>query len=120
MYANRTEANKAMVFRALAAEMHKLVETAGTTPYEKLARVHALLIYQVIRLFDGDVGLRAEGERDLERLGGWVGDLGGLGGDLRGDGEGRREVQVPESWEVRFSFLVSRLVLNLRGGFVII
>ena len=94
-----------MVFRALAGEMDKLVGMGAmaTTPYEKLARVQVLLLYQMIRLFDGDVGLRVEGERDLGRLEGWVGELRGVGDNLGGGGGRGREVLIPESWEVSFS-----------------
>lgn len=94
MYTNRTESNKGMVFRALQQDVDKLVAGTGneivTTPYEKLARVHALFMYQIIRLFDGDVALRAQGERDMELLERWVGELSRVGDNL---GSGSRSDQ---------------------------
>jgi hypothetical protein len=39
-----------------------------TTPLETLARAHALLLYQIIRFFDGDISLRAGAERGMRAL----------------------------------------------------
>ncbi|KAM7193738.1 hypothetical protein V8F33_007672 [Rhypophila sp. PSN 637] len=131
MYTNRTEANQGMVLRALQQDVDKLVGgvNIAITPLEKLARVHALFLYQVIRLFDGDVALRAGAEKDLPVLEAWMEDLGrvrdnlgdGAGGSLGeemetedgdevGDGAATvsgsvkrlgclRDLPVPDSWE---------------------
>ncbi|KAK7757042.1 hypothetical protein SLS62_001058 [Diatrype stigma] len=40
-----------------------------------LARVHALFVYEFIRLFDGSVRLRASAERQLPTLRRWVGQM---------------------------------------------
>ncbi|KAM0492741.1 hypothetical protein ACHAP6_000894 [Verticillium nonalfalfae] len=50
-------------------------ETADLTPLDKLARTQALLIYQQIRIFDGDIGLREQAERDIGTLEAWLEDL---------------------------------------------
>ncbi|RYP50608.1 hypothetical protein DL768_003890 [Monosporascus sp. mg162] len=79
LYANRTQANTAMVMLALHSSVRELIDAeAGrivATPVEKLARTQALFLYQIIRLLDGDVILRAQGERDIPLLQTWLGDL---------------------------------------------
>ncbi|KAK5316239.1 hypothetical protein LTR70_006407 [Exophiala xenobiotica] len=79
LYANRTQANTAIVMRALHRNVRELVSAeisrAVATPVEKLARTQALFLYQVIRLLDGDIILRAQGERDIPLLQTWLGDL---------------------------------------------
>ncbi|KAK0704585.1 hypothetical protein B0H67DRAFT_557360 [Lasiosphaeris hirsuta] len=100
LYANRTPANAAMVMRALHASAAELVDAeAGrstATPVEKLARVHALFLYQVIRLFDGDIHLRAQGEKDLPLLRAWLDELCRVRDNL-GDAAGRG--LPPREWE---------------------
>ncbi|GIJ83134.1 hypothetical protein Asppvi_001653 [Aspergillus pseudoviridinutans] len=48
---------------------------AANTVYEKLANTQALWMYQVLRVFDGDIGLRAQAERDMTILEAWLLDL---------------------------------------------
>ncbi|KAM7209602.1 hypothetical protein V8F20_000005 [Naviculisporaceae sp. PSN 640] len=96
MYTNRTEASMGMVLRALQQDLDKLLAANSsseivTTPYEKLARVHALFMYQVIRLFDGDVALRAQGERDMQILERWVLELCRIGDNLGGHDRDRED-----------------------------
>ncbi|KAE8376382.1 hypothetical protein BDV26DRAFT_294130 [Aspergillus bertholletiae] len=43
--------------------------------YEKLASTQALWMYQVVRVFDGDIGLRAQAERDMATLESWLLEL---------------------------------------------
>ncbi|CRK26914.1 hypothetical protein BN1708_000700 [Verticillium longisporum] len=97
-YANRTDANKAWAFRLLCEAADELVGRPGRsqpkdegapqvpqlemtvpaqflTPMDKLARTQALLIYQQIRMFDGDISLRAQAEHDMGVLEDWLGDL---------------------------------------------
>lgn len=48
--------NSGMVFRFIDHRAKELRESPeAVMPAEILARVHALLLYQIIRLFDGDV-----------------------------------------------------------------
>jgi hypothetical protein len=108
LYANRTEANTAMVMRVLHSSVRELVDTeAGrvvATPAEKLARAQTLFLYQIIRLFDGDVILRAQGEKDMPLLQTWLGDLcrmRGHLGDLAEFENGVVRKQPPKiEWEV--------------------
>ncbi|OAA64892.1 C6 zinc finger domain protein [Cordyceps fumosorosea ARSEF 2679] len=79
-YAHRSSDNRAWVMQVLAdtaAEVHAEGEKAGaaTSPQDKLALVQALLILDSIRIFDGDVGLRAAAEREAHVLAAWIGEL---------------------------------------------
>ncbi|KAK3339943.1 hypothetical protein B0T25DRAFT_560951 [Lasiosphaeria hispida] len=107
LYANRTPQNTSMVMRALHGSVGELVEAesgrSAATPVEKLARAQALFVYQVIRLFDGDVGLRAQGEKDIALLKTWLDELCKIRenlGDLAQleDCAARRQ-QPPKEWE---------------------
>jgi hypothetical protein len=109
LYTNRTPTNMAMVMRALQRNVMELVgsETRHATvmPVEKLARTQALFLYLVIRLFDGDITLRAEGEKDIQLLQTWLNDLCKVRrnfGDLAGSGDSATNVQPPKEWEVSF------------------
>ncbi|KAK3390050.1 hypothetical protein B0H63DRAFT_464706 [Podospora didyma] len=122
LYTSRTPANTAMVMQAIYTSVRELVDggqsdeaasghhnkfLAGptVTPVEKLARVQALFLYQAIRLFDGDVGLRAQAEKDMALLQTWVGELCDLRenlGDLARSGEdisAALRAQPPKDWE---------------------
>ena len=79
LYANRTQANTPMVMRALHGSVRELLDAESgrvvATPVEKLARTQSLFLYQIIRLLDGDVTLRAQGEKDMPLLQRWLGEL---------------------------------------------
>ncbi|KAJ3577958.1 hypothetical protein NPX13_g2609 [Xylaria arbuscula] len=79
LYTNRTPTNTAMVMKAISDSARELVEEEAyrvvPTPIEKLARSQTLFLYQIIRLFDGDITLRAQGEKDLGLLKTWLGEL---------------------------------------------
>ncbi|KAI0400293.1 hypothetical protein F4802DRAFT_503901 [Xylaria palmicola] len=127
LYESRTPTNRAMVMRALSDGARELVDAAATgpppTPAEKLARVQALLLYQVIRLFDGDVALRAQGERDTALLRTWLAELRHLRdnlGDLARLGHASVREQPPVEWEkwifaecVRRTVLITYATLSL-------
>ena len=107
LYANRTPENTAMVMRALQSRVSELVDAeAGRVvarPVEKLACTQALFLYQIIRLLDGDVILRAQGERDIPLLQTWLGDLCRVRenlGDLAQLGNSVMRNQPPREWEV--------------------
>ncbi|KAK6078730.1 hypothetical protein SCUP234_06068 [Seiridium cupressi] len=78
-YHHRTPANRETVLRILEARTEQLVqehalrETLGNelTMSEHLARVHALLAYQIIRLFDGDIRARVQAENMVDTLFKW-------------------------------------------------
>jgi hypothetical protein len=42
---------------------------------EKLGRTQSMLLYQIIRLFDGDIMLRAQAQKDIPLLLAWIDDL---------------------------------------------
>lgn len=125
LYQNRNSINIAMVVRALQADIKGLVESesarrAVLTPVEKLARTQALFLYQVIRLLDGDVMLRAQGERDLPLLGGWVDELCKVRenlGNLAQLENGVVRTEPPAEWEVSTLVLkINEISLTVSGG----
>jgi len=79
LYTHRTEANTSMVMRVVHTKASELIATeAGRlfpTPAQKLARTQALFLYQIIRLFDGDVTLRSQSEKDIPLLKTWLAEL---------------------------------------------
>ncbi|KAI3321266.1 hypothetical protein HD806DRAFT_503591 [Xylariaceae sp. AK1471] len=106
LYASRTPANTAMVMRALQGSARGLVDAethrAMSTPIEKLARAQALFLYQIIRLFDGDIALRAQGERDMPLFKTWLGELCNIRdnlGDLARLEDALVQEQPPVEWE---------------------
>ncbi|KAI1310717.1 hypothetical protein F5Y03DRAFT_26402 [Xylaria venustula] len=124
LYANRTPANVPMVMRAVSDSAREFVESETyrvvSTPIEKLARSQALFLYQIIRLFDGDVTLRAQGEKDIGLLKTWLGELCRIRDNL-GDTEllSYRELS-PVDWEkwvfaecVRRTIIVAYAVISL-------
>ncbi|KAI6093259.1 hypothetical protein F4821DRAFT_276824 [Hypoxylon rubiginosum] len=105
LYTNQTPATRGYVLRALYEQVRSLVETAsGTalTPRDKLARVHAMIVYQTIRMFDGDITLNQQAEDDLSLLDAWTNELGKIKDNL--DDLAEKDVteirsKPPESWE---------------------
>ncbi|KAI0449894.1 hypothetical protein F5B21DRAFT_492898 [Xylaria acuta] len=127
LYASRTPANTAMVMRALSGNAREFVDAEAcrviSTPIEKLARSQALFLYQIIRLFDGDVALRAQGEKDMGLLKTWLSELchirDNLGDLARLEHVSVRE-QSPVEWEkwifaecVRRTILMTHAVIGL-------
>lgn len=126
LYSNQTDANRAIVLRVLHENVTDLKETAGgtaaLTPHEKLARVHAIIFYQTIRMFDGDVTLGQQAEDDMPLLDAWNRDLCKVKDnldDLANKGDAAKE-HPPESWEVRLALVLfllfsfsSRNVINM-------
>ncbi|KAI0600888.1 hypothetical protein F4775DRAFT_582465 [Biscogniauxia sp. FL1348] len=105
LYTNQTEANRGPLLRILHTNVTELKETtSGTslTPQEKLARVHALLFYQTIRMFDGDITLGQEADDDMALLESWNTELCKMRDNLDEfvtmDQDDVRN-KPPESWE---------------------
>ncbi|GIJ99560.1 hypothetical protein Aspvir_001694 [Aspergillus viridinutans] len=76
---------------------------AANTVYEKLANTQALWMYQVLRVFDGYIGLRAQAERDMTILEAWLFELEQYRDNLAEmclleEAEVRQ--RAPKSWEV--------------------
>ncbi|TEA11189.1 Transcription factor gsfR2 [Colletotrichum sidae] len=121
-YAGRTDANKGWAIRAVcegAVEVLKSARdaaaSAAMTGHEKLARTQALWLLQTIRVFDGDVAMRAQAERDMGVLKRWLGELEVLRDNLDDVhllDEAAVRRRAPRSWEVWvFNECVRRTVL---------
>jgi hypothetical protein len=103
MYAGCTRANKTWVFRNLVENTTELLQGQANNPHDKLARAQAMFLYQTIRVFDGDVTLRAQAEKDMPIFEGWLDDLVRIRDNLAEiavlDDAAVRE-RPPKSWEV--------------------
>lgn len=67
LYCLKCDANQTLVLNTLQQKCLSLVATFDilqAAPMEVLAALQSLLMYQVIRLFDGDIRLRAQAEAD--------------------------------------------------------
>lgn len=67
-YMLKTQANEAMLFQTIESEVRDLMQSTLITIEDQLAFVQALLVYQIIRLFDGDIRQRVIAEQHLELL----------------------------------------------------
>lgn len=88
-YQNRTPENKAIIMTLVEERIKQLLDDQPTpisgaedgssflnlTPFEHLARVHALLVYQAIGLYDGDIRLRHVAETQVPTLNAWLRQL---------------------------------------------
>jgi hypothetical protein len=105
LYTNRTSENRGLVLRVLHESVKNLVHSAvgaGLTSQERIARVHALMIYQFVRMFDGDVTLATQVDSEMALLASWLVELANVGDNL--DEEARMDytelrITPPESWE---------------------
>ncbi|KAJ4272192.1 hypothetical protein NW762_000903 [Fusarium torreyae] len=73
-YSARTLENRSWVYK-LIADMAKDIHREGeraSTPAEKLARVQAMVVLDSMRMFDGDVTMRATSEREMPQLMAWM------------------------------------------------
>ncbi|KUI64852.1 Peroxisome proliferation transcriptional regulator [Cytospora mali] len=86
-YQNKTSTNKAIITGMIEERMKQLLEDQPTptsvtdndnpsvsslTPFEHLARVHALMVYQTVSLYDGDIRLRHVAETQIPTLNSWL------------------------------------------------
>jgi len=91
-YLNKNEANEQMVLRIVEERARQLVAEAGIScpdssedinsrnsppldSFEHIARVHALMVYQAIGLYDGDIRLRHLSERHIPILQTWMQEM---------------------------------------------
>lgn len=104
LYTNRTPANAAVVMQALHCTVRDFINTEAArvvaTPVEKLARTQVLFLYQIVRLLDGDVILRAQGERDIPLLQTWLDDLCKVRDNLGGLAQLEDSVIRQQEWQV--------------------
>ncbi|KAJ5105268.1 hypothetical protein NUU61_002615 [Penicillium alfredii] len=78
LYKEKNEANEAWVFRCINSKTASLLDRLAQSPQlvlEQLAAVQALILYQIIRLFDGDIRQRAEAERADRTMSSWIKQL---------------------------------------------
>lgn len=58
--------NAPVILRSIESRVGDLLGSPNpNTPIECLAHTQSLLLYQIIRLFDGDIGARSSAERDI-------------------------------------------------------
>jgi hypothetical protein len=122
LYSNMTSSNKTSVFRVLCQHLSELKrQQLATTPHEKLARTQALFLYQIICLFDGDLTLRSNADRDMPLLQDWIDELCKIRENLRTpesmvNVDARGRPNPPRSWEVgtlkRLQFLSPALLTD--------
>ncbi|KAM0457468.1 hypothetical protein ACHAO4_003268 [Trichoderma viride] len=85
-YFARTAANKRLILRIIAGHCNALLDqhedgldagegTVASGTFYHLARTQSLLIYQIIRLFDGDIRSRAQAENSMDILLSWASQL---------------------------------------------
>lgn len=106
-YSARTPENKGWVFK-LIADMAKDIHREGeraSTPAEKLARVQAMVVLDSMRMFDGDVTMRATSERELPQFMAWMCALKEMEEELKTGDEPVATMlkgPPPQSWEVSY------------------
>ncbi|KAG8416785.1 hypothetical protein J3459_013662 [Metarhizium acridum] len=109
-------ANKGWTVRLLVdagREIHREGERAVSNE-DKLSRVQALLILNSIRIFDGDLGLRAAAEREVPVLMSWLKELNSIRENLEmeetlgGVVNAAVREKPPKSWEVCFCLIRCR------------
>ncbi|KAK7403412.1 hypothetical protein QQX98_010825 [Neonectria punicea] len=79
-YLNKTPSTQDTVFRIIEDRVNQIIQEHAAQPPSDMtvlsladhaARVQALLIFQVIRLFDGDIRMRARAEMHIPTLNSW-------------------------------------------------
>lgn len=106
LYLHSNVSNRGIVLRVLHDNINDLLGSGSTlnlTPQERLARVHALMLYQVIRMFDGDITLGAQADNNMAILDSWLEDLIKIRDNLVRESKAEEpeiRSQPPESWEV--------------------
>ncbi|KAE9373350.1 hypothetical protein N431DRAFT_337715 [Stipitochalara longipes BDJ] len=72
-YLSKTTANENLIFQILSSKLSELVSKYQYCSFEdELASVQALIIYQIIRLFDGDIRQRGIAETQFQVLDIWA------------------------------------------------
>lgn len=105
-YGARSPGTRAWTVRLIAdaaRDIHRKGDRPGPSRLDKLARVQALTVVDAMRVFDGDVGLRAAAERGLPLLFAWTKELAGLRYELEHEAMAHRAPSrdvPPKSWEV--------------------
>ncbi|KAJ8100815.1 hypothetical protein POJ06DRAFT_210532 [Lipomyces tetrasporus] len=72
-YLSKTATNETLIFRILSSKFDELVSKRQYCSFEdELASVQALNMYQIIRLFDGDIRQRGIAEAQFQVLDAWA------------------------------------------------
>lgn len=116
LYLSKNEQNETMVWEIFSAKVAQLIEPRGSwSVSEHLSCLQALIIYQIIRLFDGDIRQRADAEKNEDILVDWTERL-----VLRTGVNIASDSVIPNSWEhwvfeevVRRTIIVSRMVQSM-------
>jgi len=75
-YMSKNSANEDIVFRVLEATVQELLEPPTSWDFaDNLAHVQVLILFQIIRLFDGNIRQRAMAEQQEAILDDWVDQL---------------------------------------------
>lgn len=75
MYCQKSPQNQTIIYSMLDSRVASLVHSSKTSSWstkDYLVGVQALVVYQIIRLFDGDIRQRANAERHLGILQTWT------------------------------------------------
>lgn len=69
LYLAKNRVNSPFIFRSIETRVNDLLSSPPPiTPLDCLAHTQALILYQIIRLFDGDIGARASAERMIPAI----------------------------------------------------
>ncbi|RGP60283.1 c6 zinc finger protein [Fusarium sporotrichioides] len=122
-YSACTPENKGWVVKLiadLAKDIHREGERAST-PAEKLARVQAMVVLDSIRMFDGDVMMRATSEREMPQFMAWMFALREVEEELKiGDEPAATMLKgsPPQSWEAWLLAESTRRTIVIAFAFV--
>ena len=73
LYLSKNEANESMVWEIIASKVTQLLEPRGSwSVAEHLTCLQALIIFQIIRLFDEDIKQRSDAEQQEDILTSWT------------------------------------------------
>ncbi|KAH9214367.1 hypothetical protein DL95DRAFT_523917 [Leptodontidium sp. 2 PMI_412] len=76
LYCNKNELNENVIWEIITSKVTQLTERRPSwSVAEHLAFVQALIIFQIIRLFDGDIKQRSDAEQQEELLTSWTDSL---------------------------------------------
>lgn len=118
LYMHETQRNRSMVFRILDLKIASLMQQSTTwvAIEEFLLGLQALLLYQIIRIFDGDIRQRANAERSFAIMDTWTVRL----HQNYADAEQRSCDEPHKNWilieSIRRTMMVSVFVRDLFAG----
>lgn len=113
-YMTRTPSTRAWAFKAVqdaTAEVHREGALA-VTPLDKIARLHALLVLESIRFFDGDLGLRYASEREVGKLSEWSIEMLEVLDELDCREAAMSRDQPPATWDVSCPLLSLATIMS--------